>query len=147
MTKLITCIFCIISGFIGGATICAIYMQTHYNLSSRREDLDEMVVPIPHIMQWSKQVLPTEYFHCDNENPDIANHTVGNIMSDILINSATNKETSLSYKCDFEQHQCSISSSDCHGWQPFECGSRSLTFHIDDKLKIIPDSFECVDIP
>lgn len=147
MTRFVVCLFCVISGIIGGVLMCAAYMHTYYNLSSHRSDLDEMVVPIPRILNYSEKVLSPENFHCDNEDPNIGNHNVGNIVTDIFVTAATDKSTKLSYKCDFEQHRCRLSVSTCHTWQTMECGSRALTFGITDKLEIIPDSFECIEIP
>ncbi len=147
MARLVICFSCVIGGIIGGILICTAYMWTHYNLSVQRADLDEMVVPIPRILNHSQYILSRENFHCDNENPDIANHSVGAIVTDIFVTAATDKATTLSYKCDFADHLCRLSLSTCHALQPIECGTRSLTFGITEKLEIIPESFECLDTP
>jgi hypothetical protein len=93
------------------------------------------------LMSYSDISISDNNYACEGR----AVRTVGAVISSQLEMNAANTRNKLSYGC-FE-NTCTMSISDCKPWQDQECSSRFLRFDIDERNRIVPETFNCFDMP
>ncbi len=83
--------------------------------------------------------------HCD------AVLTVSDALSLMVTAELRSKISQMSLNCAPDvgenTNRCRLNYSDCRPWQSSECGSRFLTFDLDNDEKIVRGSYSCIDVP
>lgn len=124
----------LIGGLIGGSISWVLSYYPGFSYVQDKINIEE-------ILKHSNTPITNNNFSCEGETKS----NVGSVIGSIIELNNLNKRNMLSFGC--YQNICTFMVTNCLPWQSQECGNRILKVNLDEKNKILPDSFSCIDIP
>ncbi len=101
----------------------------------------ENTIELEKVLKYSNTQIKDNNFSCEGET----GRTVGAVIGSIYDINNHNIRNMVSLSCF--NNTCVVSISNCKPWQSQECGSRHLTFEIDNEKEIDSTTFKCIDVP
>lgn len=124
----------------------AVWAGTFANSNSQAvENPQQVQAQISHLVRYANTPIKAENYNCEAVTPNALKPTVGSILASMVSSNLTTIRNRQSFDCI--ENTCSLSISDCKPWQSSECSARYLKYDMDDRQRIIPQSFSCIDVP
>jgi len=124
----------------------AVWAGTFAHSNSQAVEYPEQTqAQISHLVRYTNTPIKAENFSCSSVTQAGIKPTVGNVLASMLSSNLTTIRNRQSFDC-FE-NTCALSITDCKPWQASECSTRFLKYEVNEKQRINPLSFNCIDVP